>query len=81
MQSNGKRRAQNNSKFAADGDHIGLDVWPASLFLAEYLQQHPSVIAQRSVLELGSGVGVSGLTAASLGAREVIMTDYDETVQ
>ncbi|KAI5124778.1 hypothetical protein M0805_005412 [Coniferiporia weirii] len=49
--------------------------WPAGEVLASYLVRRGSAaIAHRSVLELGSGTGLVGLVAASLGAT-VAITD------
>ena len=36
-------------------------VWEAGACLAEYLIQHPYVVRGRSVMEVGSGVGITGL--------------------
>lgn len=46
--------------------------WPAGLGLARYLSRR--YMAGTSVLELGSGIGVSGLGAALAGA-DVVLTD------
>lgn len=46
--------------------------WPAGLGLARYLAEQD--LAGRRVLELGSGVGISGLGAATAGA-DVVVTD------
>lgn len=53
-----------------EGD-VNCVVWDASLVLAKYLetmcQQKPEFLSSMKVLELGSGLGVVGLTAATLG--------------
>lgn len=53
-----------------EGD-VNCVVWDASLVLAKYLEtmcQHKSdFLSGIKVLELGSGLGVVGLTAATLG--------------
>lgn len=53
-----------------EGD-VNCVVWDASLVLAKYLetmcQQKPDFLSSMKVLELGSGLGVVGLTAATLG--------------
>lgn len=46
--------------------------WPAGLGLARYLAGRP--LKNQRVIELGSGVGISGLGAAAAGA-EVLVTD------
>lgn len=49
--------------------------WPTAPRLARYLCEHPHLVRDRSVLELGSGLGLVGATAAALGARLVVLTD------
>lgn len=53
-----------------EGD-VNCVVWDASLVLAKYLetmcQTKPDFLSGVRVLELGSGLGVVGLTAATLG--------------
>ncbi|XP_077618879.1 protein-lysine N-methyltransferase EEF2KMT [Crocuta crocuta] len=39
----------------------GLVTWDAALYLAEWAIQNPAVFAHRTVLELGSGAGLTGL--------------------
>lgn len=54
---------------------LGWRVWVGALALAEWLAAHPTPLEGASVLELGSGLGLPGLVAAQLGAREVALTD------
>lgn len=53
-----------------DGD-VNCVVWDACLVLAKYLEtichQKPDFLSGLKVLELGSGLGIVGLTAATLG--------------
>lgn len=55
-------------------------VWPAGLAFSRLLAHCPSFVVGKRVLELGSGVGAVGLTAACAGAASVVLTDYDEDV-
>lgn len=67
-------------------------VWDASAFLSEHLIEfagsapsHPfelqtSAAQARAVIELGSGCGLAGLVAASLGG-DVLLTDQREAVE
>lgn len=41
---------------------------------------HPEVVAGRSVLELGAGVGLVGIAAAAAGAASVVISDGDDKV-
>lgn len=61
-------------------DLLGLDIWPASLHLCEYIAANPALVAGATVLELGAGVGLPGLLAAQLGAARVVLTDYEQKV-
>lgn len=55
----------------------GVALWPASIALAHELAARSGQLAGRSLLELGSGTGLPGIVAASLGAR-VTQTDRHE---
>ncbi|XP_045514669.1 protein N-lysine methyltransferase METTL21D-like [Pieris brassicae] len=65
-----------------EGD-VNCVVWDASLVLAKYLEtmcfHKPDFLSGVRVLELGSGLGVVGLTAATLGAQ-VTLTDLPEAL-
>jgi predicted nicotinamide N-methyase len=52
------------------------DLWPSSVALAEWFLGL-GLPARTRVLELGCGVGLAGIAAASAGAA-VTMTDYEE---
>lgn len=49
----------------------GCHVWPAGLWLAQWLLNHPHIVAGRRCLELGAGTGVVGVACAQLGASQV----------
>ena len=55
-------------------------VWPAGLAFSRLLAHCPSFVAEQRVVEVGSGLGAVGLTAALSGAASVVLTDYDEDV-
>ncbi|XP_026731298.1 protein-lysine methyltransferase METTL21D-like [Trichoplusia ni] len=65
-----------------EGD-VNCVVWDASLVLAKYLetmsQNKSDFLSGMKVIELGSGLGVVGLTAATLGAQ-VTLTDLPEAL-
>lgn len=61
-------------------DHLGLDIWPAALELCTYLSRHPELVSGVDIIELGAGVGLPGLLAAKLGAKQAVLTDYEPSV-
>jgi predicted nicotinamide N-methyase len=59
-----------------DGTYgTGATVWPASMVLLKYLEKHPGLVENKSVVDLGAGTGVTSLAAAICGAERVICTD------
>ncbi len=61
-----------------DDEHIPywVELWPASLTLAQWIVDHKERLRGRTCLDLGCGMGLTALVAASLGARVVAM-DYE----
>jgi predicted nicotinamide N-methyase len=59
-----------------EGD-TGVVVWDAAIVLAKYIGL--CEINKKTVVELGSGTGVVGLSAAALGGR-VLITDLEENL-
>lgn len=55
---------------------FGLMLWESAVALAAELSERPNLVAGKTVLELGAGLGLAGVVAASLGAR-VLQTDHD----
>lgn len=53
-----------------------VEVWPASLALGEWLTSQQLLIAGEPCLDIGCGLGFTGLVAAELGAHVVAM-DYE----
>lgn len=73
--------AAGSPKDAKDaGDRTGAYVWPGGVALARYLSRSPDIVRGKSVVELGSGTGVGGLSAAWSGARHVVLTDGSPAV-
>lgn len=55
-------------------------LWPSALGLAHFLQDHPVIVKEKRVLELGSGLGLPSLVATNLGAK-VLTTDFHPDVE
>ena len=70
-------RLANPSRRYRIGSEIECKVWPAAVMLGRWLWQHQQLVRDRSVLELGCGVGTAGLAAAKCGASVVAMTDIN----
>ena len=63
-----------------DPGHVqsGQYLWPAALFASQHLVENWDILGRGSILELGSGCGLTGLTTAKLpGTNRVVLTDYD----
>ncbi|KAJ2570600.1 hypothetical protein IW140_002272 [Coemansia sp. RSA 1813] len=58
----------------------GLLTWEAGLFLSDFFVEHPDIIRDKNVIELGSGCGLAGFTCAAMGAANVLCTDVNGNV-
>eukprot|EP00884_Botryococcus_braunii_P004057 jgi/Botrbrau1/13652/Bobra.0292s0002.1 len=62
-----------------DYDLTGQIVWPAARLLADYIAENPHELANvRDVCELGSGLGLAGLTCGQL--CPTVLTDHNHVV-
>ncbi|GLC42547.1 hypothetical protein PLESTB_001112200 [Pleodorina starrii] len=67
-------------KFVEEGRREGCPVMESAIRLGCYLRDYKhAAIRGRTFLELGTGIGVAGLTAAAFGAT-VLLTDLPEVV-
>ncbi|KAI8900098.1 putative methyltransferase-domain-containing protein [Globomyces pollinis-pini] len=60
--------------------NTGAVVWDGSYLLANYIADHINVYG-KSVMELGAGTGLSGITAKLYGASTVYLTDIEDQCQ
>lgn len=51
--------------------------WGGGLVLARHVLDHPAVVAERRVMDLGCGSGLLAIAAALAGAAEVVAVDID----
>lgn len=51
--------------------------WAGGAALALYLRDHPEIVAQRNVLDVGSGSGLVALAAARAGASRIVAFEPD----
>ena len=50
-----------------DDLETGGSVWHAGLVLARYLCDHPELVRNKNIIEIGCGCGLVGIVAACLG--------------
>lgn len=63
---------------AAHEDKTGLSIWGTSIVLSRWLAEQSETLRGKTVLELGAGCGLGGLTTVILcGAKGVCMTDVN----
>ena len=51
-------------------------IWPSANALVKVLQKHPSLIRDKTVLELGAGIGLPSLLMADI-TKSITISDYD----
>ncbi|GLE08648.1 hypothetical protein PINS_up019963 [Pythium insidiosum] len=58
-------------------NEVGLKIWEAGWFLAEFALAHRELFENRSVLELGAGVGITGIIIGKcIAVRRLLLSDY-----
>ena len=53
--------------------------WPGGQAMARYLLDNPSIVAGKSVIDIGAGSGIAAIAAAMSGASRVTAVDVDPT--
>ena len=51
--------------------------WPGGQAIARYILDNPSLVKNKSVLDLASGSGIAGIAALTASARHVDFNDID----
>lgn len=60
-----------------DGDPYWCRIWPSARVLAEEMLKNTQLVANLRVCDLGSGLGLAGVSALLAGAREVVFYDQE----
>ncbi|XP_033209989.1 methyltransferase-like protein 22 isoform X2 [Belonocnema kinseyi] len=55
---------------------VGLQLWRGAFLLADFILANPDLFKDKTILELGSGVGLTSIIASSV-AKKVICTDVN----
>ncbi|KVH87549.1 Nicotinamide N-methyltransferase-like protein [Cynara cardunculus var. scolymus] len=64
---------------STDFDLTGQLVWPGARLLNEYLSNNAEILQGCSAIELGSGVGITGILCSKF-CRAVMLTDHNDEV-
>ncbi|XP_077218114.1 putative methyltransferase family protein [Tasmannia lanceolata] len=64
---------------STDYDLTGQLVWPGAMLMNNYLLKNADMLQGCSVIELGSGVGITGILCGKF-CRDVVLTDHSEEV-
>ena len=56
---------------------VGFQVWKGALFLADYLLENPGLLRDKTVLEIGSGTGLTAIAAKLCRPRRILATDLE----
>ncbi|KAG8371031.1 hypothetical protein BUALT_Bualt13G0044700 [Buddleja alternifolia] len=64
---------------STDFDLTGQLVWPGAVLLNDYLSKNADLLRGCSVIELGSGVGITGLLCSRF-CSEVVLTDHNDEI-
>lgn len=60
---------------------VGLKIWDSSYILNEYILSNKNVFENKTILELGSGVGINGLLIGLyIKCKQIIMSDYEDDI-
>eukprot|EP00629_Pelagomonadales_sp_RCC1024_P006362 CAMPEP_0119263004 /NCGR_PEP_ID=MMETSP1329-20130426/2548_1 /TAXON_ID=114041 /ORGANISM="Genus nov. species nov., Strain RCC1024" /LENGTH=245 /DNA_ID=CAMNT_0007262695 /DNA_START=210 /DNA_END=944 /DNA_ORIENTATION=+ len=65
---------------ARDPDPSWADVWDSARHLSAYIRRHPETVEGRTVVDLGCGLGVVGISAALAGADVALLDREPEAL-
>ena len=63
-----------------DQSDLGFQTWHSSVYLSELMDSGMINIHSKAVLEIGSGTGLAGFSAARIASKSVMLTDYHPNV-
>ncbi|KAK2640915.1 hypothetical protein Ddye_022678 [Dipteronia dyeriana] len=64
---------------STDFDLTGQLVWPGAMLLNDYLSKNAELLHGSSIIELGSGIGVTGILCSKF-CSDVVLTDHNDEV-
>ncbi|KAF5201755.1 hypothetical protein FRX31_008667 [Thalictrum thalictroides] len=64
---------------STDFDLTGQLVWPGAIIMNNYLSKNTDMLQGCSIIELGSGVGITGILCRRF-CRQILLTDHNDEV-
>ncbi|KAK3205511.1 hypothetical protein Dsin_019557 [Dipteronia sinensis] len=64
---------------STDFDLTGQLVWPGAMLLNDYISKNAELLHGSSIIELGSGIGVTGILCSKF-CSDVVLTDHNDEV-
>ncbi|EOY32857.1 Methyltransferase family protein isoform 6 [Theobroma cacao] len=64
---------------STDFDLTGQLVWPGAMLLNDYLSKNAEMLQGCSMIELGSGVGITGMLCSRF-CHQILLTDHNDEV-
>ena len=68
-----------NKDFHFDQTSVGYVLWSAAITQSRWICRYPEFLRGKEVLELGAGVGLSGIVACRF-AKRCVLTDFNDAV-
>ncbi|KAM7273653.1 hypothetical protein ACFE04_028317 [Oxalis oulophora] len=64
---------------STDFDLTGQVIWPGAMLLNHYLSRNADMLKGSSIIELGSGAGITGVLCSRF-CRQLVLTDHNDEV-